>query len=221
VGTVEDENNSEDDFMWTNEIEEELKQSCKLKLTDYMIPQHYTYLKQIPLSPNGKVERQRLPLPKFFKSNSSSSLFLSQENKSSSSLFNENNNNNNYNNNNNIVDKNEDGKKVNKKEEILINLWSLVLNIQKHSIVVDSNFFSIGGDSLRCLQLVAQAKKNGVIISVPQVFNNPTIRKLASVASFLNDGYGPEVLGIVLNSYLVIFFIVIFFFFFFFIRYKQ
>jgi acyl-coenzyme A synthetase/AMP-(fatty) acid ligase len=47
----------------TNGIFNELKNRCKLKLADYMVPKHLMAIAEIPLSSNGKVQRELLPSP--------------------------------------------------------------------------------------------------------------------------------------------------------------
>jgi hypothetical protein len=47
-----------------NEItEEELRKHCEIHLSSYMIPSIFVILDKFPLTPNGKIDRKRLPLP--------------------------------------------------------------------------------------------------------------------------------------------------------------
>jgi len=53
-------------IVWkTNYNLEELKNSLKKYLPDYMIPNHFVELDEIPLLPNGKADRKSLPEPVF------------------------------------------------------------------------------------------------------------------------------------------------------------
>ena len=45
--------------------EDELRQICRQKLTDYMVPAVFMRLDSMPLTPNGKVNRKLLPMPVF------------------------------------------------------------------------------------------------------------------------------------------------------------
>ena len=134
----------------------ELRERCREKLTEYMIPQHFGFIDEIPLSPNGKVLRSALP--NIFSFSSADNSYFSES------------------------------------ELAICDIWASVLNIPPSSISLDSNFFSLGGDSLKSLQVVAQAKSRGLIISVPQLFSNPTISSLAKVAN-LKAYIGPDILG--------------------------
>ncbi|MDQ0492826.1 non-ribosomal peptide synthetase [Paenibacillus brasilensis] len=68
-------------------------------------------------------------------------------------------------------------------EQQLVEIWSQVLGVQ--TVGVEHNFFQIGGDSIRCIQLVSLAQKKGIDLKVEQIFQFPTIRELS--AQFLSD----------------------------------
>ncbi|MCS3473144.1 amino acid adenylation domain-containing protein, partial [Pseudomonas sp. JUb42] len=44
-------------------IVETLREALRTQLPDYMLPRHYVLLEQLPLSPNGKLDRKALPAP--------------------------------------------------------------------------------------------------------------------------------------------------------------
>ncbi len=71
-------------------------------------------------------------------------------------------------------------------EELLAGIWAEVLRVQH--VGVHDNFFALGGDSILSIQLVARAARVGLRITPKQVFEHPTIAKLALVA-----GAAPEV----------------------------
>jgi amino acid adenylation domain-containing protein len=62
-------------------------------------------------------------------------------------------------------------------EEILTGIWSQVLGLDQ--VGIDDNFFALGGDSIRSVQVVAKAQERGLNFSVQQVFQHQTIRQLA------------------------------------------
>ncbi|HEX2081688.1 MAG TPA: amino acid adenylation domain-containing protein, partial [Longimicrobium sp.] len=63
---------------------------------------------------------------------------------------------------------------------LLAEIWSRVLNVDR--LGVDDNFFQLGGDSILAIQVVARAREHGVRLTPRQIFENPTIARLAGVA---------------------------------------
>ncbi|HEX2925663.1 MAG TPA: amino acid adenylation domain-containing protein [Ruminiclostridium sp.] len=65
-------------------------------------------------------------------------------------------------------------------EENLAGLWSEILNIPK--LGIHDNFFELGGDSLRVTQLISRVRDIfGVELEQAELFDNPTIGKLAEI----------------------------------------
>lgn len=62
-------------------------------------------------------------------------------------------------------------------EEMLAGIWSQVLG--KEQIATEDDYFSVGGDSIRSLQIVARARARGMVFSIEQLFKHRTIRALA------------------------------------------
>ena len=67
-------------------------------------------------------------------------------------------------------------------EEILAGIWADVLGVEE--VGIEDNFFSLGGDSMRSVSLVAQAKKRGINFTLQQLFEHQTIARLASETGF-------------------------------------
>jgi amino acid adenylation domain-containing protein len=65
-------------------------------------------------------------------------------------------------------------------EIALAEAWKRVLGVDRVS--VHDNFFDLGGDSIRSIQVRAQAQKAGYEFSVQQIFEHQTIAELALVA---------------------------------------
>ncbi|MCP4147320.1 MAG: hypothetical protein GY757_06170, partial [bacterium] len=65
-------------------------------------------------------------------------------------------------------------------EEKLTAVWAEVLAIQKDLISVDSNFFRLGGHSLKATLMIAKLRKElNVDLQLVEVFKKPTIKGLA------------------------------------------
>lgn len=62
-------------------------------------------------------------------------------------------------------------------EKTLAAIWANVLNLERVSI--HDNFFDLGGDSIRSVQVLAQARDNGLMLSLQELFQKPTISALA------------------------------------------
>ncbi|WP_144109533.1 non-ribosomal peptide synthetase [Paraburkholderia sp. BCC1886] len=64
-------------------------------------------------------------------------------------------------------------------ERIVLALWSSVLG--RDDLSVDDDFFAVGGDSILSLQLIARARAQGWLVTPRQVFEQPSIARLAAV----------------------------------------
>jgi len=65
-------------------------------------------------------------------------------------------------------------------EEKLVELWALVLGIEKDKIGIDDHFFRLGGHSLRIVLLAARIHKEfNVMIAISKFFEIATVRILA------------------------------------------
>ncbi|CAH9061866.1 D-alanine--D-alanyl carrier protein ligase [Pseudoalteromonas sp. CIP111854] len=66
---------------------------------------------------------------------------------------------------------------ANQTEQLIINCWKAVLDVQK--IALDDNFFALGGHSLLVIQVLSALKQQGLTITAAQLFQTPTPRLLA------------------------------------------
>ena len=62
-------------------------------------------------------------------------------------------------------------------EAALAEIWSQVLEVEP--VGVRDNYFELGGDSIRVLQMLARAREKGLHLTLEQVFKEQTIEKLA------------------------------------------
>uniref|UniRef100_UPI0030F99820 condensation domain-containing protein n=1 Tax=uncultured Wocania sp. TaxID=2834404 RepID=UPI0030F99820 len=70
-------------------------------------------------------------------------------------------------------------------EQKLLNIWEDILNIK--SLSITDNFFEIGGDSILSIQIIAKARKAGLVIAPNQLFEHQTISELAMFVSLENE----------------------------------
>ncbi|WP_347652348.1 amino acid adenylation domain-containing protein [Plantactinospora sp. B5E13] len=76
-------------------------------------------------------------------------------------------------------------------ERTLADIWADVLGLT--TVGATDNFFQLGGDSIRALQVIGPARAAGLGLDVPRMFSHPTVRGLAAVATRLRPaGAAPE-----------------------------
>ncbi|TPG69307.1 amino acid adenylation domain-containing protein [Brevibacillus laterosporus] len=134
-----------------------LKDGCTIKQTrdalaqvlpGFMIPSYIVSLDCIPLTPNGKLNRQALPEPDG--DNHSGVEYTAPRNPI---------------------------------EETLSAVWQDILGVNR--IGIAENFFQLGGDSIKALQVCSQMRKLGFELSVKNLLQHPSIAELSpSVREF-------------------------------------
>ncbi|MGW0811445.1 amino acid adenylation domain-containing protein, partial [Nonomuraea sp. NPDC002799] len=122
---------------------EELLEHLSARLPAYMIPAATLFLDELPLTGNGKVDRDRLPEP-------------GAERPELRDHY--------------VAPRTET-------ERILAEVWAEVLDLDR--VGVDDNFFYLGGDSIRSLQVLALAREKGLDFTLQQLFQLRTIAALA------------------------------------------
>jgi len=121
----------------------ELRERLSVELPDYMVPANFVVLKEIPLTPNGKIDYNALPSPEAGTAEA------------------------------------EYEPPANEMEEILLEIWVDVLAVKKEKVGVKANFFEIGGDSIKVIQISARLRKYGLKVESGDIFTYPTIKQLA------------------------------------------
>ncbi|MEA5581859.1 amino acid adenylation domain-containing protein [Nodularia harveyana UHCC-0300] len=66
-------------------------------------------------------------------------------------------------------------------QELLANIWGEVLGVSQ--VGIHDNFFALGGDSIRSIQILAKANQVGWDLSLQQLFQYQTIAELAELVS--------------------------------------
>ncbi|KAM0256530.1 hypothetical protein ACHAQJ_004941 [Trichoderma viride] len=77
-------------------------------------------------------------------------------------------------------------------EKKLQQAWIQVLGPDA-KIFRQSNFFALGGDSLRAMRLVVTARANGIALTVAGIFTNPTLSHMASEATQITESSLDEI----------------------------
>ncbi|GCE45203.1 non-ribosomal peptide synthase protein (TIGR01720 family)/amino acid adenylation domain-containing protein [Thermosporothrix hazakensis] len=65
-------------------------------------------------------------------------------------------------------------------EETLANIWATVLGLER--VGIHDNFFALGGDSIRSIQIISRAREAGIELTPLQFFQAQTIAGLAEIA---------------------------------------
>ena len=134
-------------------LKREVLDFLKRKLPEYMVPSAVIELDALPLTANRKLDRQAL-----------STRFVADSerrptNGNQPALL--------------------DDRRTHA-EEILIAIWQEVLLLD--SVGVKDNFFDLGGDSLRSVQMIRRANQAGLPVTLKQFFQHQTVAELAQAA---------------------------------------
>ncbi len=130
-------------------------------LPDYMIPSHFIEIDNIPLNPNGKVDRKALPRP---------GLLTGVEYAAPRDRLEE--------------------KLVEIWSEVLREGFP-VEGVESPSIGIDDNFFELGGHSLKAVGIAAKIHKElEVKLSLVEIFTSPTIREMAAAVATIAKKQG-------------------------------
>jgi aryl carrier-like protein len=77
-------------------------------------------------------------------------------------------------------------------ERELARIWQGVLRVDR--VGTHDDFFELGGDSILSIQIVSRALEAGILVTLRQIFEHPTIASLAAVADLRrapDEGRGP------------------------------
>ena len=132
------------------ELATALRRKLDASLPVYMVPSDFIVVQGTPLTPGGKIDRQRiLELGNHV---TTSHLLLREEVVRSPSTL---------------------------AEKTLQSLWASVLGINEHEIGVDSHFLHLGADSIAAMRLAQAAKAKGYTLSVKQILTDLVLEDMA------------------------------------------
>ncbi len=133
-----------------------LREAMSERLPSQFIPSRFVQLSELPLGPNGKIDRRALPTPDGTAGHETAA-------------------------GDGVADSAGEVTTADRAAERLAAIWADALGVA--SVGLDDNFFDLGGDSIVSLQIVARARRVGIELRPRQVFDHQTVRELAAVAA--------------------------------------
>ncbi|KAF4537164.1 AMP-dependent synthetase/ligase [Lasiodiplodia theobromae] len=133
---------------------QELRKKLETVLPPFMVPTAYVVVRNVALTPGGKVDRQKLYA--LGQQLSLEQCVLPEEVK-------------------------EDVGPLSDMEERLRGLWAKVLKLDKERLGAESNFIQLGGDSISAMRLAHASRALGLSLSVRQIFTAPVLADMAAV----------------------------------------
>ncbi|KAH2196077.1 Nonribosomal peptide synthetase 8, partial [Aspergillus fumigatus] len=137
-----------------------ISKGIESSLPPFMIPTVWIPVKQLPTLASGKINRRCV---QEWVETSNEGIFLSVSRINSEAFG---------------TSSTETTRGLTPTETVIRAIWSRVLNIPLHSIGLDNTFLSLGGDSISAMQVVYQAHREGLTISVQDIFHCKTVAKL-------------------------------------------
>lgn len=138
-------------------LQQGLQEYLRSKLPAYAVPSVIVPMRSMPLNPNGKIDKPKLPFP-------DAELLTSARRRKSSML-----------------------QPLTDGELALAKIWAdLVPGLIPKTIKPTESFFEIGGESMKAQQLAYQVRKNlGVDLAIGKIYNRSTLREMALIIESL------------------------------------
>ncbi|ODA78900.1 hypothetical protein RJ55_04490 [Drechmeria coniospora] len=142
-------------------MQAEVRDHLRTRLPAHSVPSIYIMLQKLPLNPNGKVDAPNLPFP---------DAAQMVEDASDEDLKN--------------------WEALTETEKTIASQWStLIPGLNAKTVKPESNFFDCGGHSLLAQQLLLVVRKHfGTDITIPVLYENPTLRGLSTQVDGLRSG---------------------------------
>jgi amino acid adenylation domain-containing protein len=144
--------------VWTEEtraLASTLRRKLDAALPSYMVPSEFLLIKNLPLTPGGKVDRQKL----FMIGNlvHPEHLLLREEVFQAPST---------------------------KNEKMLQRIWASILGVGEEDIGTNSSFMHLGADSIAAMRLAQAVRATGHSLGVPEIFGSPLLSDMAGLVRF-------------------------------------
>ncbi len=138
-------------------LQTEVQEYLRTKLPAYAVPSVILPMKAMPLNPNGKVDKPKLPFPDMG--------MLSARTRRKSSML----------------------QQLTEGELALAHIWArLVPGLIPKTIKPSESFFAIGGESMKAQQLAYQVRRTlGVNLAISKIYNRHTLKEMAAVIDSL------------------------------------
>lgn len=134
-------------------LQQELKEYLQTKLPVYAVPSVIVPMKAMPLNPNGKIDKPKLPFP--------DTAMLAARTRRKSSML----------------------QQLTESELTLANIWAkLVPGLIPRTLKPTDSFFAIGGESMKAQQLAYQVRRTlGVNLAISKIYNRHSLKEMATV----------------------------------------
>ena len=138
-------------------LQSTVQEYLRTKLPAYAVPSVMVPMKAMPLNPNGKIDKPKLPFP--------DTGMLSARTRRKSSML----------------------QQLTEGELALAKIWAkLVPGLIPKTIKPSDSFFAIGGESMKAQQLAYQVRRTmGVNLAISKVYNRHTLKEMAAVIDHL------------------------------------
>ncbi|VEU23937.1 DEKNAAC105296 [Brettanomyces naardenensis] len=142
-----------------------LKLHLKKRLANYAIPSLIIPMNRLPLNPNGKVDKPKLPYP-------------SQQQLSEVAKF---------------AEQDEEKATFSPMESNIRDLWLGVLPNRPATVFPDDSFFDLGGHSILATRMIFELRKKlGIKVPLGTIFKHPTISSFAAEIERVKNHAGDE-----------------------------
>ncbi|EXJ95300.1 L-aminoadipate-semialdehyde dehydrogenase large subunit [Capronia coronata CBS 617.96] len=139
-------------------LQQEVQEYLRTKLPAYAVPAIIVPMRAMPLNPNGKIDKPKLPFP--------DTTLLSASRRRKSSMAHQ----------------------LTETELALAHIWAkLVPGLPPRSIKPSESFFNIGGESMKAQQLAYQVRRTlGVDLPISKIYNRPTLKEMAAIIDHMH-----------------------------------
>ncbi|KIW44701.1 L-aminoadipate-semialdehyde dehydrogenase [Exophiala oligosperma] len=134
-------------------LQQEVQEYLRTKLPAYAVPSIIVPMRAMPLNPNGKIDKPKLPFP-------DTAMLSASRRRKSSTL-----------------------QQLTEGEFSLAQIWAkLVPGLIPKTIKPTESFFEIGGESMKAQQLAYHVRRSlGVDLAISKIYNRPHLKEMAAI----------------------------------------